>query len=72
MKSLLFLGGGQLGLPAVKWAKEIGFNVIINDRNKHAPGFEFADVKLYYDSTDVRELSTWVLKWQNDYNIQYQ
>jgi predicted ATP-grasp superfamily ATP-dependent carboligase len=71
MKSLLFLGGGQLGLPTVKWAKEIGFNVIVNDRNKHAPGLEFADVKLHYDSTDIRGLSTWVLKWKNDYNIQY-
>jgi len=71
MKSLLFLGGGQLGLPTVKWAREIGFNIIVSDRNEHASGLELADVKLNYDSTDVRGLSTWVLKWQNDYNIQY-
>jgi hypothetical protein len=71
MKSILFLGGGPLGMPAIKWAKEIGFDIIVNDRNQAAPGFELADKKLTFDSTDIRGLTSWALKNNIKYNIQY-
>ncbi len=70
-KSILFLGGGELGLPVLKWAKEIGFYIIINDQNPNAPGIKFADTIINFDSTDVRNISNWVLKNNYEYNIQY-
>jgi biotin carboxylase len=71
MKSILFLGGGKLGLPAIKWAKKIGFNIIVNDVNMGAHGVKLADVVISYDSTDVRNISTWALKNNIHYNIKY-
>jgi carbamoylphosphate synthase large subunit len=71
MKSILFLGGGQLGVPTIKWARQIGFNVIVNDKNVKAPGLELGDVTTNFDSTDVRSLLTWVTKNNNLYNIIY-
>ena len=71
MKSILFLGGGFLGLNSIKWAKEIGFNVIINDKSQNAPGFEFADKIINYDSTNIRSLTSWVIKNNDEWNIKY-
>lgn len=71
MKSILFLGGGQLGIPIIKWAKEIGFHIIVNDRNLHSPGLALADVKINFDSTDIRSLTTWVASYNDKYNIRY-
>lgn len=71
MKSVLFLGGGQLGLPSIKWAKEIGFNVIVNDKSENAPGLELADECLNFDSTDIRGLTIWAVQNNDKYNIQY-
>jgi len=62
IKSILFLGGGQLGLPYLRWAKEIGFNIIVNDKRPDAPGNELADVTIGFDSTDIRGLTTWAKK----------
>lgn len=71
MKSILFLGGGPLGIPIIKWAKEIGFNVIVNDKNPSAPGFTLANEKIHFDSTDIRSLSTWALSNKAFMNICY-
>ena len=70
-KTLLFLGGGELGLPAIQWAREIGFNIIVNDQNLKAPGIKLADTVINYDSTDIRSISNWVLLNNSKYNIQY-
>lgn len=37
-KSVLFLGGAEIMIPALKFAKEIGFHVILNDMNFNASG----------------------------------
>ncbi|NIA23054.1 MAG: ATP-grasp domain-containing protein [Proteobacteria bacterium] len=71
MKSILFLGGGPLGIPIIKWAKEIGFNVIVNDRNVQSPGVALADVKINFDSTDIRSLTTWAANYNDKFNIRY-
>jgi len=71
MKSILFLGGGSLGIPIIKWAREIGFNVIVNDRNLQSPGFSLADVKINFDSTDIRSLTNWVANYNDKFNIRY-
>ncbi len=71
MKSILFLGGGLLGVPVIEWAKEIGFHIIVNDKNENAPGFSLADVKVNFDSTDIRSLTTWAVNNNDKYNILY-
>ena len=71
MKSILFLGGGQLGIPVIKWAKEIGFNIIVNDKNLQSPGLALADVKINFDSTDIRSLTTWAANNNDRFNISY-
>jgi len=71
MKSILFLGGGQLGIPIIKWAKKIGFHIIVNDRNLQSPGLALADVKINFDSTDIRSLTTWSANYNDKYNIRY-
>ncbi|MEW5895432.1 MAG: ATP-grasp domain-containing protein [Candidatus Omnitrophota bacterium] len=71
MKSILFLGGGKLGMPVIGWAREIGFNIIVNDKNQDAPGSALADVRIYFDSADVRSLSTWVLNHHESHGICY-
>ena len=71
MKSILFLGGGLLGIPIIKWAHEIGFNVIVNDRNIQAPGLALANVKINFDSTDIRSLTTWAANNNGKFNILY-
>ena len=69
MKSIFFLGGGPLSVPAINWAKEIGFHIIVNDISSDAEGFNHADVKLNYDSTDINNISLWVLRNNEKYNI---
>lgn len=64
-KSILFLGGGELGVPAIEWAKKIGFTVIVNDKKSDTPGKKIADIGISYDSADVRAIATWVLKNPN-------
>lgn len=71
MKSIYFLGGGQLGIPTLKWAREIGFHVIVNDKTPKAPGLKYADVTTSYDSTDIKKITTWAITYQAEYNIQY-
>ncbi|HPI91493.1 MAG TPA: ATP-grasp domain-containing protein [Deltaproteobacteria bacterium] len=71
MKSILFLGGGQLGIPVLTWAREIGFQIIVNDRNPRSPGSALADVQIHFDSTDARSIATWAAGHNDRYHIQY-
>ena len=42
-KTLLMIGGGELQLPVLRWAKEAGLRVVLTDRRPEAPGRELAD-----------------------------
>ena len=69
MKSILIIGGGELGLNQIKWAKEVGFNVIVTDKNPNAPGLAAADLGLTIDAIDVASLAAFALANQSKYNI---
>ncbi len=69
MKSILVIGGGELGLNQVKWAKEVGFHVIVTDKNPNAPGLADADLGLTIDATDVASLAAFALANQAKFNI---
>ena len=50
MKKLMVIGASVLQLPAIKRAKELGFEVAVADYDKNAVGIKFAD-KFYNVST---------------------
>ena len=55
-KWILFLGCGEQGLPCLEWANDIGFNVLLNDRNKDSQGHKMVDQSIYFDSTDSQAI----------------
>jgi len=71
MKAMLFLGGGELGVSNLVWARNLGFTVIVNDRNSDAPGLKLADIQLSFDSRDRAGLKAWALTHNAELNIRY-
>ena len=63
------IGGGVQEVPAVIKLQEFGYRVIVVDRNKSAPAFEFADVKVIFDGKDVAGIVSWILAFREKYNI---
>ncbi|SER70975.1 ATP-grasp domain-containing protein [Psychrobacillus sp. OK032] len=52
-KKIMILGASVLQLPAIKTAKELGFQVIAVDKDKNAVGFESADICLEISTIDI-------------------
>jgi biotin carboxylase len=48
-KTLLIISGGIEAADAAKRAKDMGYNVVVSDRDPEAPGFAFADSCLIAD-----------------------
>ncbi len=48
-KTLLIVSGGIEAADAAKRAKEMGYYVVVSDRDPYAPGFQFADSCLIAD-----------------------
>ena len=63
------IGGGVQEIPAVIKLQEFGYRVIVVDRNKSAPAFEFADVKVIFDGKDIAGIVSWILAFREKYNI---
>lgn len=51
-KKMMILGASKLQIPAIKKAKELGYQIILVDYNENAPGFALADVKLVVSTLD--------------------
>lgn len=56
MKKMMILGASALQVPAIKKAKELGYEVISVDYDPNAVGFELADVKLVVSTLDQEEV----------------
>lgn len=52
MKKLLILGAGQMQVPIIALAKQLGHCTIVADYDPQAPGFEYADVKSTISTID--------------------
>ena len=52
MKKLLILGAGQMQVPIIALAKQLGHKTIVADYDPNAPGFKFADVKSTISTID--------------------
>ena len=52
-KRILVLGAGVMQLPALRWARDRGWEVYVADGNSAAPGVELADHFVPVDLTDI-------------------
>jgi len=55
-KKMMILGASALQVPAIRKAKEMGYEVISVDYDPDAVGFELADVKLVVSTLDQEEV----------------
>ncbi len=65
-KRIMILGASALQVPAIKKAKELGYEVILVDYDENAVGFALADVKLVVSTLDQDEVYRQALIYQPD------
>ena len=63
---MMILGASELQVPAIRKAKELGYQIILIDYNDKAVGFELADVKLVVSTLDQEEVYRQALIYQPD------
>ena len=68
-KALIFLGCSDLQMPAIKWAKEVGFSIILCDANVNSPGRTLADEYINIGGNEVEKLIKYALTKKDKYNI---
>ena len=54
-KQFIVIGAGELQIPLIKAAKNIGLTVIATDQNPEALGFEFSDDHIIANTMDAQE-----------------
>ena len=55
-KAVLFIGGSELQLPTLNWAKQSGLQVLLSDGSSNPPGRELADAFAAVPGDDVQSL----------------
>lgn len=65
-KKMMILGASELQIPAIRKAKELGYQIILVDYNEKAVGFDLADVKLVVSTLDQEEIYHQALIYQPD------
>ncbi len=65
-KKMMILGASALQVPAIKKAKEMGYQIILVDYDENAVGFPLADVKLVVSTLDQEEVYRQALIYQPD------
>ncbi len=65
-KRIMILGASALQVPAIKKAKELGYQIILVDYDENAVGFSLADVKLVVSTLDQEEVYRQALIYQPD------
>lgn len=65
-KKMMILGASALQVPAIKKAKELGYQVICVDYDENAVGFELADIRLVVSTLDQEEVYRQALIYQPD------
>lgn len=65
-KKMMILGASALQVPAIKKAKELGYEIISVDYDENAVGFSLADVKLVVSTLDQEEVYRQALLYQPD------
>lgn len=65
-KKMMILGASALQVPAIRKAKELGYQIILVDYDENAVGFPLADVKLVVSTLDQEEVYRQALIYQPD------
>lgn len=65
-KKMMILGGSALQVPAIKAARELGYEIILVDYDENAVGFSMADVKLVVSTLDMEEVYRQALIYRPD------
>lgn len=65
-KKMMILGASVLQVPAIKKAKELGYQIILVDYDENAVGFALADVKLVVSTLDQEEVYRQALCYEPD------
>lgn len=65
-KKMMILGASALQVPAIRKAKEMGYEVISVDYDPNAVGFALADHKLIVSTLDQEEVLKWARIYQPD------
>ena len=65
-KKMMILGASALQVPAIKKAKELGYQIILVDYDENAVGFALADVKLVVSTLDQDEVYRQTLIYRPD------
>lgn len=65
-KKMMILGASELQVPAIRKAKELGYQIILVDYNEKAVGFDLADVKLVVSTLDQEEVYHQALIYKPD------
>lgn len=65
-KKMMILGASSLQVPAIKKAKELGYQIILVDYDENAVGFALADVKLVVSTLDQEEVYRQALIYEPD------
>ena len=65
-KKMMILGASALQVPAIKKAKELGYQIILVDYDENAVGFALADVKLVVSTLDQEEVYRQALLYEPD------
>lgn len=65
-KKMMILGASALQVPAIKKAKELGYQIILVDYDENAVGFALADVKLVVSTLDQEEVYRQALVYKPD------
>lgn len=66
-KKMMILGASALQVPAIKKAKELGYQIILVDYDPEAAGFSLADVKLVVSTLDQEEVYRQALLYEPDF-----
>ena len=51
--AVICLAAGKSQLPVISKAKSLGYTIVAIDQNKEAPGFKYADYKIYQSTYDA-------------------
>lgn len=65
-KKMMILGASALQVPAIKKAKELGYQIILVDYDANAVGFPLADIKLVVSTLDQEEVYRQALIYKPD------
>ena len=56
MKTVLLISAGSEAVPGILFAKKNNLKTIVVDKNKNAPGFKYADYKIYSSTYDYENI----------------